>query len=479
MFPNFKPNYLPLKMCTNTRLIRNIYTGRSLRVNCGKCPACQQQKAGYRANRIRNNIKRDETALFITLTYKNDHIPYVYLKDLADKVENLPLYRDYNVRYKRFGSSYDVKPVSYPDGKISTLLVKYQDIPDKPFKTINSKVNQDIWNDRVGILYYKDLQNFVKRLRINLKRRYDYEKSFTFFSCSELGPTTHRPHFHCLLFIPKDDVSLFRTAIVESWPFADSSRTAKYIEVARDAASYVSSYVNRDSDIPTFFENNDVRPKHSYSKGFGLAPADFSLPKILEKADNGNMCYTKLVKRNGVECLFDVPIPEYVINRYFPKFKGSTRLAPDTLARILLYPKGLYSYKKFLDYSEDDIHKIVVRLSHARHDYHVMSGNDINQFPMDYERVWRSRASFINRHQYDDVVHPLDFGFFYDNFNEYHFGKVHSQSLDDLHIVDFELDPNLLPYRQLLTSHLTDLYYKLVKQKKVTNAAMHALGYIV
>lgn len=465
-------------MCTNTRLIRNIYTGKSLRVNCGKCPACQQQKAGYRANRIRNNIKRDETALFLTLTYKNEHIPYVFLNDLADKVENLPLYRDFNVRYVRSGSSYDVTPVSYPDGQISTLSVKYQDILDKPFKTINSKVNQDIWRDRVGILYYKDLQNFVKRLRINLKRRYNYEQSFTFFSCSELGPTTHRPHFHCLLFIPKDDVSIFRKAVVESWPFADSSRTAKYIEVARDAASYVSSYVNRDSDIPTFFENNDVRPKHSYSKAFGLAPADFSLPKILEKADNGNMCYTKLVKRDGVECLSDVPIPEYVINRYFPKFKGSTRLDSDTLARLLLHPECLCEVKTLVDLSDKDIHDINVRLIHALYQYESL-GYQKENFPVDYERVWRSRSSYINRHQYDDVINPLDFGFFYDNYNEYFFGKVHSQSLDDLHIVNFELDPNMLPYRQAITSHLTDLYYKLVKQKKVTNAAMFALEHNV
>ena len=64
-------------MCTNTRLIRNAYTGKAVRVSCGKCEACRQQKAALRANRIRNHSRFGYVSLFVTLTYSNDYLPYI------------------------------------------------------------------------------------------------------------------------------------------------------------------------------------------------------------------------------------------------------------------------------------------------------------------------------------------------------------------------------------------------------------------
>lgn len=146
-------------MCINTKFIRNPYTRDTLRVNCGKCPACLQQKASYRANRIRNNSRVGDITLFVTLTYKNEFIPYILEKDLADGVCELPVYRQKNIRYVRKKSNYDSK-LSYRSGTLlDTFYVEYPDDFDKNrFQLLR---NDNTGVNRIGVIYYKDLQNFL------------------------------------------------------------------------------------------------------------------------------------------------------------------------------------------------------------------------------------------------------------------------------------------------------------------------------
>lgn len=457
-------------MCVNGKYVYNRYIRRTLFVDCGKCPACKQAKAARRASRIRNNIKNGEIALFLTLTYRNEYVPYVWIKDVADGVNELEVYREKTVRLVRSKIGYRQK---YAVGKgelIDKFLVDYPfRYEDEKYPVLRGR------KDRMGVLYYRDLQNFIKRLRINLKRDYGYEGVFTFFACSEYGPSTGRPHFHALIFIRPSDEKMFRTAIVKSWPFADSSRTAKYIEVARDAASYVSSYVNCSSNIPSFLQSGKFAPKHSYSKGFGLAHPAFQLSNILAQVDNGTCGYSKLQNRNGVKCIVDVPIPEYVINRYFPKLKGFTRLAPDTLAELLQRPSRLFEFRRELDYSDDDLHRLSIRLAHCLHYYLNVTGRSPLDYANDYLKVWRVRSSYCLRHSFDDVK-PIDFGAFYENINEYVCGHVRSFSLDECNLSYYVEDPNEQPWRVKMTNNLLDLYIKMQKQRKVTNEAMSQTG---
>ena len=466
-------------MCVNTHYVYNRFVRKTMLVDCGKCPACLQKKANRRATRIRHNTKEGEIALFITLTYDNHYCPYILLDDLKDQVQELPVYRDYDIGHYRVknkdNGQYEFALFSKPLGEIDRFFVKY----DSSFDFDHFSTLRNYHDNAVGIIYYNDLQNFFKRLRINLLRHYGYKNSFSFFACAEYGPTTCRPHFHSLLFIPTEYETLFRDAIVESWPYADSRRTANYIEVARDAASYVSSYVNCSTFVPQFFKNNrQTKQKHSYSQGFGLALADFRLDKILEKADSGTMCYGKVVKREGVSGIVDLPIPEYVINRYFPKFKGYSRIAPDKVQQLLLHPSRLYELSKDLDYSVEDIHKIVVRLKHCKDYYKKVTLKSDFDYAIDFERVWRCRSSYVLRHSYDNLE-PIDFGSYYDNLGEWFFGLVKNDTLPDCVLHNFIIDPNKLPRRLSETAYLTDLYYKKQKTKKVLNTAMHMQGHYV
>lgn len=106
-------------------------------------------------------------------------------------------------------------------------------------------------------LIKKDLQKWQKRLRkmVNLPIR--------FFSCGEYGETTHRPHYHALVFgwSPPDRELLFvsnglpvyRSKMLEkSWPFGIVSIG----EVTFESAAYVARYSVK-KQLKAFYDYND------------------------------------------------------------------------------------------------------------------------------------------------------------------------------------------------------------------------------
>ena len=65
-------------MCTNRIKVTNKYVGRSFYVDCGHCPACLQRKANKSCRKIISEYGRPHSFMcFVTLSYDNDHIPYI------------------------------------------------------------------------------------------------------------------------------------------------------------------------------------------------------------------------------------------------------------------------------------------------------------------------------------------------------------------------------------------------------------------
>ena len=456
-------------MCINSRLIYNSYIRKSFRVDCGKCPACLQKKAMRRSTRIKDANRLGFIALFVTLTYRNDFVPFVYKKDIESHQNTLSVYRQSNIRKVRLSKNYRIGYKFFRDSYdvLSDIYVDYPDnMYDKPLKSLTG------CNDRVGVLYFPDVQNFIKRLRINLKRRYNYEEKLSIFVCSEYGAKTSRPHFHLLIFIPRYSEQVVRNAIYKSWPFDDYYRKKKCVEVARDAASYVSSYVNSSSNISSFFENRSIRPKHSYSQHFGFGLRQFQLSTILENLDRGIITYDRQIKRDGVISSITLPLPKYVISRYFPKFKGFTRLPVYSLAEYIRNPSRLIEFRKELEYTDDDIYLIIVRLRHCYEYFHDITGLGLFEFSIYYVEIWKLYDAYIIAHQYDQVCDVGEFGYFYDNINEYLLGVVHSSSLDELHLINFIINPNELPYRVSQDYMYSKLFLQYDKSKKVRNTIM-------
>lgn len=506
-------------MCTHRYYVRNRYTGKNVLVSCGRCPACRERKAMNRTTRIKNTYDGKNIALFVTLTYKNQFIPYIKRDDLRfdGDCAFIPVYRDMSARRVRITGDYEIRTkITYEPKIIDELYLERQtdDVIDSLYHLRHGA------HDKISVPYFKDLQDFQKRLSINLKRR-GYTDKFQYYQCNELGPTTHRSHFHLLIFIRPSDEEKFRDAILQAWPYADNYRTKHNIQVARNAASYVAKYVNCDNSLPSFYRQNSFRQKHSYSQNFGMGLGTFSFSSIQALADQGDLSY--FVHRNvdGKPTTANIPIPTYVINRYFPQFKGYSRIDGDSVrnlvSRIIRFglereqstninicrvlphrhvtihkSAGFMPLISFpLDYSVSDYREIAVKLKNAyKRCRDIGYDGTVEDYAFLYERAWRAYKATVFRLSFDDVVVPEDNFEHYDNLCYYvpndlipKSQLVRSLSIDQLchqypnYLI--QTNYNMLPRVLRATNRLEDIYYKSYKKRKVMNFSMAEVGHDV
>lgn len=479
-------------MCTNQRFIYNPYSRNKVLVKCGKCAACMQEKACGRANRMRNNVLAGQIGLFVTLTFDNKSVPYIKRSEVEDNIFSIRVGKPVKPRYEL--------PI-YRDGKVIDSLPLFERLSSD---CLSGALDLKKKPDCIGVCYYSDIQKFIKRLRINLRRHYNYDKQFTYFACTEYGGHTLRPHAHLELFIPSEDEELFRLAITEAWPYADKSRTYEYIEVAKDCSTYLSSYVNSNISIPPLLQNPLFRPKHTYSKGFGVLADCFSISSLYEKIQSGNLFYYRESKFDGKTSFDANPIPSYVINRYFPKHKGFGWLTPLQLRTILLCPArsgdvltdfsfrcryGKWSIPitrqcklihPLYTYTPNETYRIYVSLENAYQRVHKALGINRFDYALLYERVWSLLSLTCLRLSLQGVLFLEDWKDFYYNGADIVHDPYLSLSLTDcVPVEDIQTNPNKLRDVVEKTSRFSDLYSKLDKRRKVTNLVMAHEGYNV
>lgn len=473
-------------MCTKQRWIWNRYARKNVLVKCGKCEACLQEKACLRSNRIRNNVCSGEVCLFITLTYAPQYLPYIKKSELKDAIDfdnnfDVCIYRDADVYVRSQGGRF-VRRAEVGTRVLFSVFVDWDYRKRNDVAALRSA--RGLSSDKVGVCYNPDFQNFIKRLKVNVQRHYGKDPTkLSYFYCSELGGYTERPHFHALLFIPSDDEEEYRRAVVEAWPYADSYRTEKYVELARDAASYVSSYVNCVSRSKPLFTLHVFKPSHHYSKAFGTRLDCFSLPSLLEKKRRGDMFYYIERKGDAVRSVAPLPIPEYVVNRFFPKFVGVSAISLHALERILLQPAdvGFILKKGWLDNPVYDIHpkqlySVYVRLENCYEYYHKVTGKSRFDYMIDYKEIWNAHFAAVMRFIHDDTLHVIDYENFYSNAIDVYESRVNAPTLSQL---DMQVNPNLITFVLLQDSKYKELFYKLDKQKVVTNFCMSENGHCV
>lgn len=448
-------------MCTNVRWIINKWTGSKILVSCGHCKACLQEKANKRATRLKNELNNDNIALFVTLTYDRFSCPYVKHDDVLNQLDPLPVYRD---------SVWRVDPVTHRYKR----KFKQHEIVTQENVLYDYNVNwlpylRKTHGNKIGVCIFKDVQDFNKRLRINLVRNFDYHGKFKVYNTFEYGEETFRPHIHLLIFIEPGHEATFRRAIVESWPFAFRRRTEQNIEIARDAASYVASYVNSGGKLPSFIAAN-FPPKHSFSQGLGIGRDAFQLDSLRKNVERGFMCYNLQTTRQGVPSFVTLPVPKYAINRHYPLFKGYSRLNDGEIFKLLscvdderkIYDAmnaiehnrnrvSYYHYeRKFsqrelpINWSIEDMFKIGTRLHNAYLRYKDISGRSSVDFAIDFRNTWSCFKNTIYK------IFALD-----DEPLEYKYDNI----LSDL----------CTPARIARSNQLSDLYDKKVKTKYVNN----------
>lgn len=491
-------------MCVNARWIYNPYCRKKILVKCGKCDACLQEKALARTQRIKNNLTSGQLCLFITLTYSNDYVPYVLRSDLLSESIDINVYRSCTGRF-----------VYSPKRGLFFKKERGIELVDNIYIPIECRCSGDIMplkhlqgcdSEKIGVCISSDIQKFFKRLSQILKRNYEILYPLNYYYCSEYGSFTHRPHFHALLYIRTSDEKAVREAIIKAWPYADSTRTSKYIEIARDAASYVASYVNSKHSLLPVLQESNFRQKHNYSRGFGVALDCFQLDSILAKIESGDLYYYRRKVFDGVTDVVPQPIPAYVINRYFPKFKGISRLSDAQLSSILICPDKVYDVlfdgtKKMIyessnklievdvnyhnklgllnyDYSEDETRQICVRLENAFQRFKDITGLNRFDYAFYFMRAWRVLFAVNMKFLHcppNDAELP-DYNDFYDNNLDVLNGDVSSPTLE---LAKLSMNPNARKDIKEKTISLSQIFDKKDKQRKVTNFALTALGHYV
>ena len=490
-------------MCVNQRWIVNKYNGKDFYVKCGHCEACLQEKAVKRATRIRNQVPiSGQMCLFVTLTYAPDSVPWVFKADLENRLEHVNIFRSSLKRYVRYKKDYSVKCKTYD----CYSLLDVQDFPDySHFKKWKTQIKplvesqRESSEDRIGIIYYPDLQKFLARLRINLYRYYNVDKTYSikYFGCAEYGKTTFRPHFHILLFFDKKLYAQLRKAIFKSWPYADKNRLNRGIEIARDPAGYVSSYVNCGADFPSILAQNFPQ-KHSYSKGFGLALRDFQLRQILEKIQRGNLTYSIESKRSPAGFI-NIPLPKYVINRYFPYFKGNGAFTHTALFDILRDPAnyGTFArwsamfdhtqrfpftyYKVHYDIDlEEDVHKVQTRLENAYQRYiseldipdNVFSRSD---YARNYIACWNLYRSWVYRCFAENTDVPIVEKYCNLLQVQNDFDLSDNDNYNWVYDKDLQTDPNKFISNVEQTNLMTSTYHSYLKYMTINNGVQSSI----
>lgn len=524
-------------MCTQQRWITNKYNGQKVLVKCGHCPACLQEKANRYATNIRRHGKQGETCYFLTFTYKNEFVPYI---DKNDKIyfeyvdgKLLPclrLLRDSKIirYYDRVNQKYVEKVKKGPffldwipidDNDCTDLVIHHpilkntysinlSDIYDenpiyidlfylKPLLMklpyLNGDCNFPL--DFVGVSFFKDIQNFYKRLFIYLKRHYNYDTSkLSYFNCSEYGETYYRPHFHSLLWAPISDHFILKSAVVACWSFSNHyQRNNKMLQRAKAPARYVSGYVTKHYNLHEFFRKDKTRQKFSTSKLFNFSLSDFSPEKVYEHVITRNLKFTtNIIRKGGTVDVATLFLPKYVVNRYFPFMSGHSRLAPDEMEKYLYKPFQFYrdlktnnnnlftrfqiffpiNYKNVLHHAIVVFYKrfyTFVRKCRKWANYFGLALRDYVKLHYEVWTLYRSeRLKYL--HENVDSIKDYFIGF-YDNIQDYYEGLLDIPFLDNLmfYVNEFVGNPNEFPRNVEVTNLLQQQYLELKYQRSITD----------
>lgn len=300
--------------CLHQTIIKNPYTDEYMVASCGHCEACLNAKSTMYVTRICRECKQNKYNIYFTLTYDNDSIPYIKTSDrdfITPDGEVIPSMffsskEDASFTRIGFAKSFDfTKDLYFP-------------------RITPSKIggNNDVCQ-YTACVSRSDIQKFLKRLRIKLKREVlkinpnAEEKEYTlrYFIVSEYGPETFRPHYHGTLHTDSEYLAQnIDRLLSESWPF-DSPDRHKVSFIEGGAPQYVASYCNSFADLPQILLLPSFRPFVLQSKN----------PLIGYKKENRKAVQRRVLERDFTEQGFDErsgqivvhPFPKQVVDKYF------------------------------------------------------------------------------------------------------------------------------------------------------------------
>lgn len=306
-------------------------------VPCGKCDYCRHVRSLSRTERATNEMRSHKFCLFLTLTYHDALLPLLHID------------YDHNLIY------FDLNEDSFC-GFSDTVSGLCQDYfcPSEKERVLYDRITSMYGG--IPVLYYPDVQRFLKRLRIHLFRNYAnkdkqlYNEKFkiTYSLCGEYGPSTYRPHIHLLLFfdeqtiaerLPKDLRSLWEFGIV----------TQRFVSIEKEDAHYTAKYANSIARLPSLYQQKMVAPFYRTSKtgSFGFSKISSEEIQNLYRSANATVTVEDMLSGETKS----VPVPVYIENKLFPRFSGFDFLGYNDALRLLRLSieyqgKGLLEFER-------------------------------------------------------------------------------------------------------------------------------------
>ena len=420
-------------------------------VPCGHCPACEARRKSDLQLRIQIEAKKHKHNWFITLTYDDEHLPiftpYVadesYYSDedfasgdirtgskIHDNVEYIHVpavipnkgfwlsnqdrircdgFANFNDSYafvenglQLFGHSFEHPYGSdcYAKGTILGMLYDYHRYLGKAKQaafTLNYRARVTSWYSQVhspinsvSLLFYKDVQNFMKRFRKFITKYIGKNEKIRYYIISEYGTRSLRPHFHIVLHSDSDKLAEYmRDTSFEVKPLATRDRqfysnravsscwSFGYctIDKADDkVAGYVSNYVVGSSKLPRLLRQ--LAPQKTFhSVNYGIPFTKEESIQMLRSRDFQRFSEFEYVDEADGNRVKSRSLWRSYYNQFFPTFVGINSLSDVELLQVFkVYPK-LVGY-----YFEDNVEKIARKIAHSvcMHDRGLGDSSDDN-----------------------------------------------------------------------------------------------------
>lgn len=326
------------EVCLNPQTV--IGPDGPITYSCGSCLVCIGKRNSMWRSKLNYALDACQYPVFITLTYANQHLPKVYYDEDKHFVTDL-------VHTNGSGEL-----VSLFDEWKEKYTIQHQkfNFNDAPHYVSERHHNDFIFNGDpcFAICLKKDIQDFIKRVRTNLKRHslsLGRDHSFTYFICSEYGPKTFRPHYHGVLFFNDHAIAqLFERQLCESsWKKSDKCSNSNREPIAKaiynksGAAAYVSKYITSVSDLPFALRDRLFKPFYLFSKGTPIGCEAFPFSNFYDKISlcsfDDHVSYVD--KQSGERVELDLPLPSSAFDRVFPRLLFHGLLDPSQIRQII------------------------------------------------------------------------------------------------------------------------------------------------
>lgn len=293
--------------CLSPKHLTNPYTKQLVVAPCGHCSACLQARADNWRDKMELERQSSKFAVFITLTYKEKFIP------------------------------------KYTVDEIGAMLTERELMTfDEVVKSSHNYL--EVFKGLVRVPLVKEGQNFIKRLRENVRRNKnisEQEKTIRYVLVSEYGETGLRGHIHGVLYFESVWLANHIEKMVSSAWSSYNRSTRKRESLGRftaehikdDACRYVASYCLCFASLPPILQTSKTRPWLISSKHPAIGSFPFTGEQI--KKILSDTITTRVVRQPDTNKLVDVPFSSSFENALFPKCAGFSQL--DSRSRLALY----------------------------------------------------------------------------------------------------------------------------------------------